>query len=100
MNITYLNEMDIPKDWPANAIECQLENIMLQLDNFNKKPNYKNREVLISLVTDYDLNQRPALGLFRTTKYEIGCINAIFMEANWEWLEWVWMGKWYRLYTN
>lgn len=55
---------------------------MLQLDNFNKKPNYKNREVLISLVTDYDLNQRPALGLFRTTKYEIGCINAIFMEAN------------------
>ena len=82
MDIEYTSDADKPKDWPANAIECQLENIMLQLDKFEQEPTYKNKEVLISLVSDYDLNQRSALGLFRTTEYEIGCINALFIEAH------------------
>ena len=82
MDIEYTSDIDKPKDWPANAIECQLENIMLQLDKFKREPTYKNKEVLISLVSDYDLNQRSSLGLIRTTEYEIGCINALFMEAH------------------
>ena len=82
MDIEYITGTDKPKDWPANAIECQLENIMSQLDRFKREPTYKNKEVLISLVSDYDLNQRSALGLFRTTEYEIGCINDLFMEAH------------------
>lgn len=71
-----------PKDWPANAIECQLDNIHIQIERFKKEPNYKNKEVLLSLVSDYDLNQRSMLGLLRTTEYEVACINALFMDAH------------------
>lgn len=70
-----------PEGWPANAIECQLENIQTKLDRFRKDPNYKNKEVLVSLVADYDLNQRSMLGRLRTTDYEICCINTLFIEA-------------------
>lgn len=70
-----------PDDWPANDIECQLENIKNQIEEFKKNPNYKNKEVLVSLVSDYDLNQRSAIGLFRTTEYEVAIINSLFMEA-------------------
>ena len=73
---------DKPEKWPANAIECQFENISEQIDKFKKDPSYKNKEVLVSLVTDYDLNQRSMLGLFRTTDYEVACINTLFLEAN------------------
>lgn len=73
---------DKPENWPANAIECQFENISEQIDKFKKDPSYKNKEVLVSLVTDYDLNQRSMLGLFRTTDYEVACINTLFLEAN------------------
>ena len=73
---------DKPEKWPANAIECQLENILVQLDEFKKDPSYKNKEVLVSLVSDYDLNQRSMLGLFRTTDYEVARINTLFAEAH------------------
>ena len=73
---------DKPEKWPANAIECQLENISAQVDRFKKDPSYKNKEVLVSLVTDYDLNQRSMLGLFRTTDYEVARINTLFTEAH------------------
>lgn len=79
-----IDEIDIdskPKDWPANAIECQLENIQQQIDIFKKNPNYKNKEVLVSLVSDYDLNQRSIMGLCRTTEYEVAIINSLFIEA-------------------
>lgn len=71
-----------PKDWPANAIECQLDNIHIQMEKFKKEPNYKNKEVLLSLVSDYDLNQRSMLGLLRNTEYEVACINSLFVEAH------------------
>ncbi len=34
---------DKPENWPANAIECQLENISEQIDIFKKDPSYKNK---------------------------------------------------------
>ena len=71
-----------PENWPANAIECQLENIQNQMDKFKRDPNYKNKEILVSLVNDYDLNQRSGLGLFRTTEYEVAIINSLFFEAS------------------
>ncbi len=71
-----------PEGWPANAIECQLDNVQKALDEFKDNPSYKNKEVLISLVSDYDLNQRSMVGLFRNTDYEVACINALFLEAN------------------
>lgn len=80
-----IDEIDIdskPKDWPANAIECQLENIQNQLEQFIANPSYKNKEVLVSLVCNYDLNQHSMLGICRTTDYEVAIINSLFLEAN------------------
>lgn len=68
-----------PDKWPANAIEIQLDNIQKQMETYKKNPNYKNKEVLISLVNDYDFNQRSAIGLFRTTEYEVAIINSLFV---------------------
>lgn len=71
-----------PDDWPANEIEWALERIQIQLDRFKEKPSYKNKEVLIALVSDYDLNQRSACGLLRTTDYEVACINSLYIGAS------------------
>ena len=71
-----------PKDWPANAIECALDNIQSQVERFRVDPSYKNKEVLLALVSDYDLNQRSMLGLLRTTEYEVACINSLFVDAH------------------
>jgi len=70
-----------PTNWPANAIECKLDSISSQFDKFKEDPNYKNKEVLVSLVSDYDLNQRSSLGLFRTTEYEVAYINSLFIDS-------------------
>lgn len=37
---------------------------------------------MISLITDYDLNQSSMLGIVRTTEYEVACINSLFFDAN------------------
>lgn len=81
MEIDTINMNNKPDKWPANAIECQLENIDFQLQKFKEDPSYKNKEVLISLISDYDLNQRSMIGLFRTTEYEVAFINSLFLEA-------------------
>ena len=47
MNIEYFDMANKPTDWPANAIECHLENIFIQLMRFKEKPTYNNKEVLI-----------------------------------------------------
>jgi hypothetical protein len=74
-------DIEKPEDWPANKIESQLENISIQMQQFNRNPNYKNKEILISLVSDYDLNQESLLGLVRTTEYEVALINDLFIRA-------------------
>lgn len=82
MKYITIDEKDKPEKWPANAIESQLENIQNQLNKFLDNPSYRNKEVLISLVADYDLNQRNLLGLIRTTDYEVTAINSIFLQAS------------------
>ncbi len=73
---------DKPSDWPANAIECQLSNIYEYIEIFKKEPNYKNKEILVSLISDYDLNQRSTLGLCRTTEYEVAILNTLYLESH------------------
>lgn len=80
--IEEISEKQKPEGWPANAIECQLENIQYQVKKFKLNPNYKNKEVLISLICNYDLNQQSTIGLCRTTNYEVAIINSLFIEAN------------------
>lgn len=57
MNYEMEEVIDKPEGWSANAIECQLENIQMQLDKFMRNPNYKSKEVLVSLVSVYDRRQ-------------------------------------------
>lgn len=67
-----------PSDWPANYREQDLEIIGRAVERFDKNPSYRTREVLISLISDFDLNQTGALGLCRVTEYEVAKINELF----------------------
>ena len=49
---------------------------------FRENPSYKNKEILVSLVASYDLNQHSHKGLFRTTEYEVARINSLFLMAS------------------
>lgn len=77
-----ITEVSKPLDWPSNARECALENIHNALLRFIEKPGYEMKEVLVSLVSDYDLNQRSYLGLHRVTEYEVLMINSLYMYAS------------------
>ena len=70
-----------PADWPANAQECELENLYTALKEFISNPTYKNKEVLVSLADNYDLNQKSLLGLHRNTAYEVSMINFLYLHA-------------------
>ena len=67
-----------PKEWPVNARERDLEWIVEATEEFDADPGYRTREVLISLFSDYDLNQTAALGEFRITDYEVAIINHLY----------------------
>ena len=69
------------ENWPANAKECELENIYISLKKFIKDPSYKNKEVLVALADNYDLNQKSLLGLYRYSEYEVTMINFLFIHA-------------------
>ena len=81
MKIEYITMEDMPNDWPANETELHIDNINRCLDEFIKNPSYKTKEVLISLVSSYDLNQQSSIGLYRTTKYEVAQINSLFWRS-------------------
>ena len=76
-----LLEMKKPEGWPVNAKECGLENIYTSLKKYNKDPSYKNKEVIVALVTNYDLNQMSMRGLCRNTEYEVALINLLYSNA-------------------
>ena len=82
MGLEFDEVSDKPERWPANAIECHLDNICNQVNKFKQNPTYKNKEVLVSLVTAYDLNQTSMTGLIRTTDYEVACINSLYVDAS------------------
>ena len=75
-------ELDKPEGWPANDFECRLENLLNAMEEFIEKPGYKTKEILVSLISTYDLNQKSGLGLFRITEYEAMCINTIYTYAS------------------
>lgn len=67
-----------PLDWPANAKECALENIYDSIVELIENPGYETKEILVSLISDYDLNQRSYLGIHRITDYEVAMINMLY----------------------
>lgn len=70
-----------PEDWPRNGREYKLDCIWDKLDEFEKNPSYKTREVLLALVIDNDLNQYSSFGLMRVTEYEVDMINLLYVRA-------------------
>ena len=63
-------------------MNCKIDEVKTKPDDWPANPNYKNKEILISLITNYDLNQMSMIGLVRTTEYEVACINSLFFDAN------------------
>ena len=76
-----ITEVSKPVDWPANAKECALENIHSTVLRFIDNPGYETKEILVSLVSHYDLNQTSNLGLYRVTEYEVSIINTLYLYA-------------------
>lgn len=70
-----------PEDWPSNGREAKLDGIWDLLDDFEKKPSYKTRELLLALVSDNDIRQSTSYGAVRFTEYEVSMINLIYMRA-------------------
>lgn len=82
MDVEYLDLSDKPEKWPVNFIESHLENIFTAVNEFRKNPNFRNKEVLVSLLSKYDLNQQSTSGIHRTTEYEVCMINSLYLEAS------------------
>lgn len=80
-NDTIFDYVDKPEDWPVNAKEYKLERIEKALNDYEDNPGYKTKEVLISLISDYDLNQRDNRGLFRVTDYEVSTLNELYLRG-------------------
>lgn len=67
-----------PSTWPINMAEQCLEVISCALKEFIDKPSYITKENLISLISEYDLNERAFLGEYRISEYEVAKINDIY----------------------
>lgn len=77
MNNTY-SCVEKPDSWPVNMAEQSVEIISKALDDFVKNPGYVTKENLISLISEYDLNERAFLGEYRVSEYEVAKINEIY----------------------
>ena len=64
-----------PDDWPVNMAEQSLDIVLKALNDFIEKPGYVTKENLISLVSDFDLNERDFIGQYRICEYEVSQIN-------------------------
>lgn len=82
MNKFDYNLPNKPQDWPANEREAALGNVHNAIENFIKSPDFKTKEILLSLCGDYDYTQVSMLGLDRQTEYEAFLINTIWFYAS------------------
>lgn len=80
-----INETEIvdkPIDWPVNGREARLSMILDAVKKFINNPNHANKEILISLVSQVDLNEHNPFGQYRVTKYEVAIINELYELAS------------------
>lgn len=68
-----------PEGWPANGKEVSLSNVHMYFEKFMQDPNFHNKEMLLALINQDDLNEHNDLGMFRITDYEMGLINSIYL---------------------
>lgn len=74
-------ETDKPDNWPINMAEQSLESILIALDCFTKNPGYVTKETLISVISNYDLNERAFIGEYRVADYEVAAINGMYYQG-------------------
>lgn len=75
---SFLESDSKPVDWPVNNREAKLEYVYRAVERFRDNPNYKNREVVLSILNEHDLNQRSYEGEPRVTEYEVEMINLLY----------------------
>ncbi len=75
---SFLDSENKPKDWPVNAREAKLEAVYRTVTQYKNNPNYINREVLLALLNEHDLNQRSYLGEVRVSDYEAEMTNLLY----------------------
>jgi hypothetical protein len=49
------------------------------MEKFRVNPTHKNREILIALASEHDMNETSGYGVVRITKYEVGLINYLYL---------------------
>ena len=76
---SFLDSSNKPSDWPANNREAILENIYYAAEEFKNNPGCKAKELLLSLISEHDLNQRSHIGLHRVTDFEVQLINILYL---------------------
>lgn len=70
-----------PKDWPQNNREASLSNVCNYMKIFFENPSFSNKELVLALVTQDELNQSNDIGIMRVTDYEVALMNSIFSMA-------------------
>ena len=76
---SFLDSENKPEDWPVNAREAKLEAVYRAVEQYKDNPNYKNKEVLLALLNEHDLNQRSYLGEVRVSDYEAQLTNILYL---------------------
>ncbi|NCB48204.1 MAG: hypothetical protein EOM55_01040 [Clostridia bacterium] len=74
-------KVDKPQNWPQNQREAKLNNVLYAVKKFQGEPNYANKEIVLSLITEIDPNQHDDFGLMRISDYEIAIINELYFYA-------------------
>lgn len=70
-----------PEKWPANDREWLLSAVYEALWDYVEDPGCRTKEVLLTLVHNYDANQRFSRGMVRITAYEVALINRLYLMA-------------------
>ena len=77
-NIDKYDLIEKPSDWPCNNREANLERIYNIMEAFIANPNYKNRELLFSILNPTDENEIDESGSIALRSYEVAIINYLF----------------------
>lgn len=67
-----------PKDWPCNNREIWIENVYNALNEFIRNPNYKTKEILMSLCIHNNINEFSSRGQVRNCLYEVAMYNSLY----------------------
>ena len=79
--IEQIINVEEPEDWPQNNREASLSNVWNYMKKFFENPSFSNKELVLALVVQDELNQSNDIGIVRVTNYEIALMNSIFYMA-------------------